>query len=1074
MGIFPQGSGIARLEQAQVILTRQPDGSFVGEADAATVARLDLTSADYRAWHGTVKGQSVDPHRTPTATPLVETMAHFFGGVDPQREPIRVRVGETLSTPHLRAHLFAGGSTGRLTIPYAGEARLTASHAAGGAPTQNSGVYSAQTRTPSGQGQEIRVMAMATQEAPHGEVLASAFLQGVHARLAEASAAGDPIDARTLYQAGLAATGYQQRHWRTDISDLPADLASAGVLVVIGNEATLITYGGCMLVQRRPDARGQYASIAYSNPQHTGQDIAYHFTLSERDTLTLASPGFWGNMTEVGDLASLAPPPPRVGAAPTDLPSASSPRAFNELSAAFETDTSQNTAHELQRRANWHQSHPGRSVQAGAGSVDMPRSRDTQRNIAVFHYQHGRVGSVIASEARQSFPTQQPLHELTQPKAPVAASPPPTPQGQWTLNVGRGSSAGYTIGSDPGCDIVIPGLAPRHARLAVVRGGVGWTVTPIGNAVTLQIRDGGGSYRSPTATGTLLLRGDVLDLGAIQLAYHEIDHGGLAFGQITLTDASRLPEFFPPPPPPARVPAPPVIASGVIPAQAGTHDRAWQSPTSSPAPRPADLTVNALAGDTVVTLDPRRANIVGTHTVVEVPLTGTGIADRHARIDYEGDRWVIAPLGPQDLVEVNGVRIQGTTVLNPRDRINIGDRRMHFVVEGGEPKLRVQAPGASQGLAAWQPLPLLRVHEFTLDPAVKRVCRIGRDPDSEIQIEDPEISPIHAQIEREADDSGWRLVATDWAGNTSLNGTRIDPQNTAGVRIEPNDRIELGRRTFVLIQNITADGSPQLIFREFMLSSNEVIVGLKSKTVLRGHISYASNGQFDFIDSATRRSCTLLPIDILTIAEIDSPVNATLNQQWIRVPLDKAQFRQGSYNQSGINGDGMMTYLDYRDPEVIRILTDHIEPLYQDLQAGRINKLQAAASAREIIRDQIVRDAHRANGGDIPNRLYSLGEFKRGVCNERAMWLQVALQYLGIESRMEKGEIQDFDATTDQNELFRHAWVHVTDPDIVRAAHGTVKIDPSLGQGIYSQGSDEFNRRQNDDTPFARTALHHP
>lgn len=73
--------------------------------------------------------------------------------------------------------------------------------------------------------------------------------------------------------------------------------------------------------------------------------------------------------------------------------------------------------------------------------------------------------------------------------------------------------------------------------------------------------------------------------------------------------------------------------------------------------------------------------------------------------------------------------------------------------------------------------------------------------------------------------------------------------------------------------------------------------------------------------------------------------------------------------------------------------------------------------------------------------MYRLGDFiQHGVCNERGMLLQVCLQYVGIESKMEKGQVPGG----------LHAWVRAFPKD-PNPRSTEVILDPQQQKPIYVQ-----------------------
>jgi len=98
------------------------------------------------------------------------------------------------------------------------------------------------------------------------------------------------------------------------------------------------------------------------------------------------------------------------------------------------------------------------------------------------------------------------------------------------------------------------------------------------------------------------------------------------------------------------------------------------------------------------------------------------------------------------------------------------------------------AEGGELGLAQ-EPRPLLKVggkrHELDGDRVV-----LGRSRDCDIPIEDPNVSRRHAEVVHE--DGGWWVVDLG-----STNGVEVNGERVKRARLEPDDRIVLGRTELV-------------------------------------------------------------------------------------------------------------------------------------------------------------------------------------------------------------------------------------------------------------------------------------
>src|ERR1051326_2157672 len=79
-----------------------------------------------------------------------------------------------------------------------------------------------------------------------------------------------------------------------------------------------------------------------------------------------------------------------------------------------------------------------------------------------------------------------------------------------------------------------------------------------------------------------------------------------------------------------------------------------------------------------------------------------------------------------------------------------------------------------------------RVYDLDKDEAI-----VGRDPAVEVCIEDRKLSRRHCRLYRASD--GWHVGDLGSRNGTSVNGTLVLDD-----RLEPGDRIEIGRTTLVV------------------------------------------------------------------------------------------------------------------------------------------------------------------------------------------------------------------------------------------------------------------------------------
>lgn len=186
--------------------------------------------------------------------------------------------------------------------------------------------------------------------------------------------------------------------------------------------------------------------------------------------------------------------------------------------------------------------------------------------------------------------------------------------------------------------------------------------------------------------------------------------------------------------------------------------------------------------------------------------------------------------------------------------------------------------------------------------------------------------------------------------------------------------------------------------------------------------------------------------EIISIRDKNHDVTALTN-------VKNPQYRDKDYNQSGLDGSKMQVFVDLQDPRLSRGFIDkYILPISRELALGLIDKTRAAQLARNAVSKHVEYDKPRTYT-KFENRRYNLGEFiKKAVCNERAMILQVALQYLGIQSTMEKGFMPNGG---------RHAWVRTDDPDI----RYQMVLDPQQ-KSAFNKWDARFDVYVDDHTPF--------
>src|SRR4029453_2129637 len=96
-----------------------------------------------------------------------------------------------------------------------------------------------------------------------GEVASSAFLQGIHARVAERAWEGKLPQAKELFEEGRKAVDLQV--YLPERAHEKGATGTGAVIVIVGNQAMIATAGDALVVLSRRQADGTYQSEGYSN-----------------------------------------------------------------------------------------------------------------------------------------------------------------------------------------------------------------------------------------------------------------------------------------------------------------------------------------------------------------------------------------------------------------------------------------------------------------------------------------------------------------------------------------------------------------------------------------------------------------------------------------------------------------------------------------------------------------------------------------------------------------------------------------------------------------------------------------
>ncbi len=219
----------------------------------------------------------------------------LFGGADPRAQRVETRLqgtallGDAQGRVIGEAHLIAGGEEGMMKLAFTDGSRAAGRTSIGNVPNggngkrkfQEDGLYMGRFLLPDGT--EVKVLAGADGAGGEGgpgagAVASSAFLQGVHARVAEAAREGKIATAKEIFEAGVAAVELQRSQADRNPQGQQGMRTATGagaVIVVIGNEAMVASVGDATVFLGRPNAEGGYDILGYSNvdgiPMPNGQ-----------------------------------------------------------------------------------------------------------------------------------------------------------------------------------------------------------------------------------------------------------------------------------------------------------------------------------------------------------------------------------------------------------------------------------------------------------------------------------------------------------------------------------------------------------------------------------------------------------------------------------------------------------------------------------------------------------------------------------------------------------------------------------------------------------------------------------
>src|SRR3954453_17638432 len=203
----------------------------------------------------------------------------------------------------------------------------------------------------------------------------------------------------------------------------------------------------------------------------------------------------------------------------------------------------------------------------------------------------------------------------------------------------------------------------------------------------------------------------------------------------------------------------------------------------------------------------------------DVVIAKPGVSRHHARIAVNGSGHEVVDLGSKNGTLLNGERLNGAAqrVING-DTVHVGGEPLRFVT-GQETAYGAQRPAVLTTQAV--PLPHDRL-------------TIGRDPANAVVLDDPNVSPFHAEVVRD----GERIVVRDLG---SRNGTRVDGRVTRRAVLGAGAAIGIGPYRVVF------DGTGFVAKPErgaLRLDADAVTIQVKGKRILNAASLVIEPGEF--------------------------------------------------------------------------------------------------------------------------------------------------------------------------------------------------------------------------------------
>ena len=172
----------------------------------------------------------------------------------------------------------------------------------------------------------------------------------------------------------------------------------------------------------------------------------------------------------------------------------------------------------------------------------------------------------------------------------------------------------------------------------------------------------------------------------------------------------------------------------------------------------------------------------------DLPLADARVSRRHARVRFNGNRYLLEDLGSANGTFLNGERISAPSPLKPGDRVRIGNSELVFRAES--------APPEELASAAATPLqPALPERISVIDgrgDAIEQVLEDGLELGYRLQLGPLRWTGTHLRLLRRAD--GWWIDAGSARGPVQINGVAT----TLPALVSVGDRVEVNDITFTL------------------------------------------------------------------------------------------------------------------------------------------------------------------------------------------------------------------------------------------------------------------------------------